>query len=128
NTAKAQAVNIARPKAVNTARPKAAKTTRPNSVVVNAIRGTCPISHTSRNLMEDMLPLGEEPKEGKSLATLDESMLWHRRLGLSFVDSHNMVAYLEKLEDNADFAEIVDFLNASPLSNNRIIYEERSSL
>ncbi|GJS33038.1 reverse transcriptase domain-containing protein [Tanacetum coccineum] len=103
--------------------------------------GTCPISQTSRNLMEDMLPLGEEPKEGKLLmcdkknsvlftdtgcfvlsldfkladesqvllkvprknnmysvdmkniipkecltclvakATLDESMLWHRRLG-----------------------------------------------
>ncbi|GJX50510.1 putative reverse transcriptase, RNA-dependent DNA polymerase [Tanacetum coccineum] len=26
-----------------------------------------PISQTSRNLMDDMLPLGEEPKEGKSL-------------------------------------------------------------
>ncbi|GKB42861.1 ribonuclease H-like domain-containing protein, partial [Tanacetum coccineum] len=69
---------------------------------------------TSRNLIEDMLPLGEDPKEGKLLladesqvllkdpgknnmysvdmknmcltclvakATLDESMLWHRRLG-----------------------------------------------
>ncbi|GJX96447.1 hypothetical protein Tco_0352245 [Tanacetum coccineum] len=34
---------------------------------------------------------------------------------LIFVDSHNMVAYLEKSEDNADFAEIVDFLNASPI-------------
>ncbi|GJV07571.1 hypothetical protein Tco_1345227 [Tanacetum coccineum] len=34
---------------------------------------------------------------------------------LTFADSHNMVAYLEKLEDNADFAEIVDFLNASPI-------------
>ncbi|GJX86762.1 hypothetical protein Tco_0337536 [Tanacetum coccineum] len=34
---------------------------------------------------------------------------------LTFVYSHNMVAYLEKLEDNADFAEIVDFLNASPI-------------
>ncbi|GKA54582.1 hypothetical protein Tco_0753531, partial [Tanacetum coccineum] len=34
---------------------------------------------------------------------------------LTFVDSHNMVAYLEKSEDNADFAEIVDFLNASPI-------------
>ncbi|GJZ82770.1 ribonuclease H-like domain-containing protein [Tanacetum coccineum] len=82
-------------------------------------QGTCPISQTLRNLMEDMLPLGEEPKEGKLLvkellklvllkvpiknnmcsvdiknivpkesltclvakATLDESMLWHRRLG-----------------------------------------------
>ncbi|GKB30963.1 hypothetical protein Tco_0870364 [Tanacetum coccineum] len=34
---------------------------------------------------------------------------------LTFADSHNMVAYLEKLEDNADFAETVDFLNASPI-------------
>ncbi|GJX81282.1 hypothetical protein Tco_0329431 [Tanacetum coccineum] len=34
---------------------------------------------------------------------------------LTSADSHNMVAYLEKLEDNADFAEIVDFLNASPI-------------
>ncbi|GJR42399.1 hypothetical protein Tco_1310502 [Tanacetum coccineum] len=34
---------------------------------------------------------------------------------LTFVDSHNMVAYLEKSEDNTDFAEIVDFLNASPI-------------
>ncbi|GJS45520.1 hypothetical protein Tco_0595641 [Tanacetum coccineum] len=34
---------------------------------------------------------------------------------LTFADSHNMVAYLEKLEDNTDFAEIVDFLNASPI-------------
>ncbi|GJV07289.1 hypothetical protein Tco_1344945 [Tanacetum coccineum] len=34
---------------------------------------------------------------------------------LIFADSHNMVAYLEKLEDNADFVEIVDFLNASPI-------------
>ncbi|GJW88603.1 ribonuclease H-like domain-containing protein [Tanacetum coccineum] len=34
---------------------------------------------------------------------------------LTFVDSHNIVAYLEKSEDNADFAEIVDFLNASPM-------------
>ncbi|GJX83021.1 hypothetical protein Tco_0332502 [Tanacetum coccineum] len=34
---------------------------------------------------------------------------------LTFADSHSMVAYMEKLEDNADFAEIVDFLNASPI-------------
>ncbi|GJU10499.1 hypothetical protein Tco_1132895 [Tanacetum coccineum] len=34
---------------------------------------------------------------------------------LTFDDSHSMVAYLEKSEDNADFAEIVDFLNASPI-------------
>ncbi|GJR92876.1 hypothetical protein Tco_0265050 [Tanacetum coccineum] len=35
---------------------------------------------------------------------------------LTFADSHNMVAYLEKSEVNADFTEIVDFLNASPIS------------
>ncbi|GJT00807.1 hypothetical protein Tco_0821976 [Tanacetum coccineum] len=35
---------------------------------------------------------------------------------LTFADSHNMVAYLEKSEANADFTEIVDFLNASPIS------------
>ncbi|GKC94881.1 hypothetical protein Tco_1160323 [Tanacetum coccineum] len=34
---------------------------------------------------------------------------------LIFADSHNMVAYLEKSEDNADFVEIFDFLNASPI-------------
>ncbi|GJW80533.1 hypothetical protein Tco_0144508 [Tanacetum coccineum] len=35
---------------------------------------------------------------------------------LTFADSHNMVAYLEKSKANADFVEIVDFLNASPIS------------
>ncbi|GJV43469.1 hypothetical protein Tco_1428005 [Tanacetum coccineum] len=35
---------------------------------------------------------------------------------LTFADSHNMVAFLEKSEDNADFVEIVNFLNASPIS------------
>ncbi|GKE35058.1 hypothetical protein Tco_1454380 [Tanacetum coccineum] len=34
---------------------------------------------------------------------------------LTFTNSHNMVAYLEKSEDNADFVEIVYFLNASPI-------------
>ncbi|GKB10446.1 hypothetical protein Tco_0844369 [Tanacetum coccineum] len=34
---------------------------------------------------------------------------------LTFADFHNMVAYLEKSKDNADFVEIVDFLNASPI-------------
>ncbi|GJX73017.1 hypothetical protein Tco_0311612 [Tanacetum coccineum] len=29
--------------------------------------GICPISHTLRNLIKDMLPLGEEPNEGKLL-------------------------------------------------------------
>ncbi|GJT32000.1 hypothetical protein Tco_0922419 [Tanacetum coccineum] len=34
---------------------------------------------------------------------------------LTFADSHNMVAYMEKSEANADFAEIVDFFNASSI-------------
>ncbi|GJW83967.1 hypothetical protein Tco_0157112 [Tanacetum coccineum] len=36
-------------------------------------------------------------------------------LDLIFADSHNMVAYLEKSTENADFYEIVDFLSASPI-------------
>ncbi|GJY31706.1 putative ribonuclease H-like domain-containing protein [Tanacetum coccineum] len=34
---------------------------------------------------------------------------------LKFVDSYNMVAYLEKSSEHVDFDEIVDFLNASPI-------------
>nr|GEZ93712.1 hypothetical protein [Tanacetum cinerariifolium] len=34
---------------------------------------------------------------------------------LTFVDSHNMVAYLEKSAKKVDFAEIVDFLNANSI-------------
>ncbi|GJT81232.1 putative ribonuclease H-like domain-containing protein [Tanacetum coccineum] len=34
---------------------------------------------------------------------------------LKFVDLHNMVAYMEKSQENADFDEIVDFLNANPI-------------
>ncbi|GJS66910.1 hypothetical protein Tco_0681474 [Tanacetum coccineum] len=34
---------------------------------------------------------------------------------LKFVDSYNMVAYLERPTDNDDFTEIVDFLNANPI-------------
>ncbi|GJY03491.1 putative ribonuclease H-like domain-containing protein [Tanacetum coccineum] len=128
-------VYSARPMSLNTvkgkfytARPKAVNTARPNSAVVNAVRENqvnVVKASTSRNLMEDMLPLGEEPNEGKLLVkellklladeshvllkdprknimhsvdmknivpkeslsclvakdTLDESMLWHRRLG-----------------------------------------------
>ncbi|GJU40018.1 putative ribonuclease H-like domain-containing protein [Tanacetum coccineum] len=36
-------------------------------------------------------------------------------IGSKFVDSHNMVAYMEKSTENADFDEIVDFLNANPI-------------
>nr|GEV17211.1 hypothetical protein [Tanacetum cinerariifolium] len=71
-------------------KPRPVNTARPNSTVVNAVRvnqiqvsdglgpqrklislfyvlGTCPISLTSKNLMKDMLPLGEEPKEEELL-------------------------------------------------------------
>ncbi|GKE78386.1 hypothetical protein Tco_1544506, partial [Tanacetum coccineum] len=34
---------------------------------------------------------------------------------LKFADSHNMVAYLDKSTENANFDEIVDFLNANPI-------------
>ncbi|GKC35415.1 hypothetical protein Tco_1047799 [Tanacetum coccineum] len=34
---------------------------------------------------------------------------------LKFADSHNIVAYLEKSTENANFDEIVDFLTASPI-------------
>ncbi|GJS41622.1 hypothetical protein Tco_0566665 [Tanacetum coccineum] len=43
---------------------------------------------------------------------------------LIFADSHNMVAYGEKSEDNADFAEIVYFLNASPISSKSTVWNE----
>ncbi|GJS72527.1 putative ribonuclease H-like domain-containing protein [Tanacetum coccineum] len=52
--------------------------------------------------------------------------LWIQ-LYLTFADSHNMVAYLEKSEDNVDFAEIVDFLNASPISSKSTTWNEFST-
>nr|GEZ83974.1 retrovirus-related Pol polyprotein from transposon TNT 1-94 [Tanacetum cinerariifolium] len=115
----------------------------------------------SKNLMKDMLHLGEEPNEEKLLvkellklnasndepqpysdarkkddkgvskesriddqekAKTDREKKFHHRLqqlsfmaNLTFADSHNMVAYLEKSTKNADFVEIVNFLNASPI-------------
>nr|GEX15956.1 hypothetical protein [Tanacetum cinerariifolium] len=63
------------------------------------LEGTCLISLTLRNLMEDMLPLGEEQmvaelpvKKLLKMATLDESMLWHRRLGhINFKNINKLV-------------------------------------
>ncbi|GKE72103.1 hypothetical protein Tco_1534144, partial [Tanacetum coccineum] len=49
---------------VNTAKGKF-YTARPNSAVVNT--GTCPVSQTSKNVMEDLLLLGEELKEEELL-------------------------------------------------------------
>ncbi|GJZ65389.1 ribonuclease H-like domain-containing protein, partial [Tanacetum coccineum] len=51
------------PKAVNTDRPKVVNTVRPNSTVVNADKA----NQISRNLIEDMLPLGEEQMVAKLL-------------------------------------------------------------
>ncbi|GJV29172.1 hypothetical protein Tco_1385620 [Tanacetum coccineum] len=62
---------------------KAVNTAMPNSAVVNAVRA----NQASRNLIEDMLPLGEEPKEGKLL----------------------------KPEESYGFEGIIDFLNASSI-------------
>nr|GEX30405.1 hypothetical protein [Tanacetum cinerariifolium] len=106
---------------VNTARPRPVNTARPNSVVVNAVKETCPISLNLRNLIEDMLPLGRSqirknywfylprrnnmynidmkhivPKESLTYlvakATLNESMLWHRRLGhINFKNINKLV-------------------------------------
>nr|GEU57256.1 uncharacterized mitochondrial protein AtMg00810-like [Tanacetum cinerariifolium] len=62
-TARPRALNTARQRPVNTARPRAVNTARPNLVVVNDVRANqaiCLISLTSRNLIEDMLPLGDE--------------------------------------------------------------------
>ncbi|GJY80973.1 hypothetical protein Tco_0493724 [Tanacetum coccineum] len=44
--------------------------------------------------------------------------------GLTFADSYNMVAYLEKSTKNVDFAEIVYFLNANPISSKSTAWNE----
>nr|GEV95186.1 hypothetical protein [Tanacetum cinerariifolium] len=66
-------VNTARPRPVNTVRPRPVNTARRNSSVVNVVKanqGTCPISHISRNSIEDMLPLGEEQMVAELLILL----------------------------------------------------------
>ncbi|GJX18892.1 putative ribonuclease H-like domain-containing protein [Tanacetum coccineum] len=101
----ARAVNTARPKAVNTARPHSAVVNAVRTNQANVVKASsCWVwrptkldsasitlkKHNyinargrSKSLMEDFLPLVEESEEARSLvkATLDESMLWHRRLG-----------------------------------------------
>ncbi|GKC95017.1 putative ribonuclease H-like domain-containing protein, partial [Tanacetum coccineum] len=101
----ARSVNTARPKAVNTARPHSAVVNAVRTNQANVVKASsCWVwrptkldsasitlkKHNyinargrSKSLMEDFLPLVEESEEARSLvkATLDESMLWHRRLG-----------------------------------------------
>ncbi|GKC41839.1 putative ribonuclease H-like domain-containing protein, partial [Tanacetum coccineum] len=79
-------VNTAKEK-IYTARPKAVNTTRPNSVVDNAVRA----NQTSRNLMEDMLPLGEEPKEGKLLVNELLKLMCDKKNSVLFTDTECFV-------------------------------------
>ncbi|GJT20204.1 putative ribonuclease H-like domain-containing protein [Tanacetum coccineum] len=95
--------------------PKAVNTARPNLAVVNAVRAnqvnavkasaylrTCPISQTSRNLMEDMLPLGEEPKEGKLLVKELLKLMCDKKNSVLFIDTGCFVLSLElKLADES---------------------------
>nr|GEX68804.1 putative ribonuclease H-like domain-containing protein [Tanacetum cinerariifolium] len=68
NTARPRLVNTTRPRPVNTARPRPVNSSRPNSAVVNAVRvNQFNVVKASMNLMEDTLPLGEEPKEEELL-------------------------------------------------------------
>ncbi|GJR17987.1 putative ribonuclease H-like domain-containing protein [Tanacetum coccineum] len=88
-----QKVNTAKGK-FYTARPKAVNTARPNSAVVDAVRanqGTCPISQTLRNLMEDMLHLGEEPKERKLLVKELLKLMCDKKNSVLFTDTRCFV-------------------------------------
>ncbi|GJX24637.1 putative ribonuclease H-like domain-containing protein, partial [Tanacetum coccineum] len=53
--------------------------------------GTCPISQTSRNLMEDMLPLGEEPNEGKLLVKELLKLMCDKKNNFLFTDTRCFV-------------------------------------
>ncbi|GJZ67742.1 putative ribonuclease H-like domain-containing protein [Tanacetum coccineum] len=90
------------------ARPKAVNTARPNSAIVNVVRanqGTCPISQTFRNLMEDMLPLGEEPKEGKLLVKELLKLMCDKKNNVLFTDTGCFVLSLDfKLADESQEA------------------------
>ncbi|GJV35404.1 retrovirus-related pol polyprotein from transposon TNT 1-94 [Tanacetum coccineum] len=70
-----------------TARPKAVNTARPNTAVVNAVRENQVLLKVPRkNNMYNVDMKNIVPKESLTClvanATLDESMLWHRRLGI----------------------------------------------
>ncbi|GKC43284.1 hypothetical protein Tco_1061006 [Tanacetum coccineum] len=77
-----QKVNTAKGKFYTT-RPKAVNTARPNSAVVNVVRA----NQISRNLIEDMLPLGEELNDGKLLVLLKVP----RKNNMYIVDMNNIV-------------------------------------
>nr|GEX44378.1 hypothetical protein [Tanacetum cinerariifolium] len=49
-------------------------------------------------------------------------------VNLTFADSHNMVAYLKKSTENADFTKIVDFLNANPIRPKNIGKQKKKAI
>ncbi|GJW42817.1 putative ribonuclease H-like domain-containing protein [Tanacetum coccineum] len=84
-----QKVNTAKEK-VYTVKPKVVNIARPPSAVVNAVRAnqaTCPISQTLRNLMEDMLPLGEEPEEEELLVNELLKLTCDKKNNVLFTDT-----------------------------------------
>ncbi|GJX33416.1 putative reverse transcriptase domain-containing protein [Tanacetum coccineum] len=94
-------------------RPKVVNTARQNSAVVNAVRvnqwmlkaqiGTCPISQTLKNLIEDMIPLKEEPNEGKLLVKellklSEEEHEVHLKTILDLLEKEKLYAKFSKCE------------------------------
>ncbi|GJV63555.1 putative ribonuclease H-like domain-containing protein [Tanacetum coccineum] len=64
--------------------------------------GTCPISQTSRNLMEDMLPLGEEQIERKLLVKELLKLMCDKKNSVLFTDTGCFVLSLDfKLADES---------------------------
>nr|GEU31092.1 ribonuclease H-like domain, reverse transcriptase, RNA-dependent DNA polymerase [Tanacetum cinerariifolium] len=86
--------------------------------------GTCPISLTSRNLIEDILPLGEEPKEGK---LLDLSRDSNEKKLIQMIKIHtdqNVADLLIKAFDVADFniwLAVLEWLTSKVLIEERRI-------
>ncbi|GJT32904.1 putative ribonuclease H-like domain-containing protein, partial [Tanacetum coccineum] len=60
-------LGIVKPKAVNTARPNLAVVNAVRENQVNAVKASARNGYVTKNLMEDMLHLGEEPKEEELL-------------------------------------------------------------
>ncbi|GJT22075.1 putative ribonuclease H-like domain-containing protein, partial [Tanacetum coccineum] len=106
----ARPINIAHPKTiVYSARPmpKVVNTARLNSAVVNAVRANQRHNYVdapgiSKNLMEDMLPLGEEPKEEKLLVKELLKLMCDKKNSVLFTDTGCFVLSLDfKLVDES---------------------------
>ncbi|GKA42241.1 hypothetical protein Tco_0734901 [Tanacetum coccineum] len=99
-----QKVNTAKRK-FYTARPKVVNTARPNSTVVNAMREN-QVEVISKNLMEDMLHLGEEPNE-------EELLMRDKKNSVLFTDTGCFV-----LSPDFKLADKSQFLLKVPRKNN----------